>query len=65
MVRVAVVDADMLISADPDSVSSSLILSGISVICPADGDLSDETYYSAGRRSGSPPYRPALAVSPS
>lgn len=33
----------------------TVILSGMSEIHPADGDLSDETYYYAGRRSGSLP----------
>lgn len=33
----------------------AVILSGMSESPPADGDRRDETYYSAGRRSGSPP----------
>lgn len=39
----------------------TVILSGMPVIHPADGDLRDETYYSVGRRSGSPPSRRTFA----
>lgn len=40
----------------------TVILSGMSVIHPADGDLRDKSYYFAGRHSGSTPSSPARTL---